>query len=80
MSIALPLEQMTIHEKLEAMEALWIDLTKQPENFDSPVWHEAVLKARDERVKSGQETFMDWDDAKRELLERHAACGSRRAT
>ena len=70
MAITLPLDQMTTEEKLRAMEALWADLTRRPEEFESPAWHEAVLREREERIKLGQETFIDWQAAKQELRDR----------
>lgn len=69
MSVNLPLDQMTTEEKLEAMEALWTDLTRNEEEFESPAWHAKVLRERDERVKAGQEGFIDWETAKRQLRE-----------
>ncbi len=61
---------MTTAEKLRAMEALWADLSRHEENLQSPAWHEQVLKEREERVKSGQEKFQDWEVAKQELRDR----------
>jgi putative addiction module component len=69
MSVNLPLDQMTIEEKLPAMEALWADLTRNAEQFESPAWHEQVLKEREQRLKSGQESFIDWEIAKKQLRE-----------
>jgi hypothetical protein len=46
MSIALPLDQMTIAEKLEAMESLWADLSKRPAELPSPDWRRDVLAER----------------------------------
>ena len=70
MDITLPLDRMTTAEKLRTMEALWADLSRHEEQFESPAWHEHVLKEREDRVKSGQETFMDWEAAKKELRDR----------
>jgi Putative addiction module component len=70
MPVDLQIEKMTLAEKLRAMEALWADLSRNEENIQSPPWHEQVLKERDERVKSGQEKFVSWADAKRELRDR----------
>ena len=70
MDITLPLDQMTTEEKLRAMEALWADLSRHEEDLPSPAWHEEVLKEREERIKSGQETFIDWETAKQELRDR----------
>jgi hypothetical protein len=70
MEIALPLEKMTIAEKLRVMETLWSDLTRNEERFESPEWHGKVLRARAARVRQGKESFMDWEKAKRELRNR----------
>ena len=65
------LDKMTISEKLRMMEVLWVDLTKSQEKFTSPNWHADVLKAREERIKSGKEEYKDWEIAKKELRDRH---------
>jgi hypothetical protein len=70
MDITLPLDQMTTAEKLRAMEALWADLSRNPDNVPSPAWHEQILKEREDRVKSGQEKFVDWETAKQDLRDR----------
>ena len=70
MDITLPLDQMTLEQKLRAMEALWADLSRKEQDIQSPPWHEHLLKEREERVKSGQEKFESWDGAKRELRDR----------
>jgi hypothetical protein len=70
MDITLPLDQMTTAEKLRAMEALWADLSRNQENVPSPSWHEQILEEREQRVKSGQEKFVDWETAKQELRDR----------
>lgn len=67
MSVNLPLDQMTTEEKLQVMEALCADLTRNEEQFESPAWHEQVLKEREQRVTSGQESFIDWEIAKKQL-------------
>lgn len=63
MSIALPLDQMTIAEKLEAMESLWADLSKHPVELPSPDWHRDVLAERKRLADEGKLQFLDWDDA-----------------
>jgi hypothetical protein len=70
MDITLPLDQMTTAEKLRAMEALWADLSRHEEEIQSPAWHQQVLHEREERVRSGQESFMDWETAKQQLRDR----------
>ena len=64
----LPLDKMTVAEKLHAMDVLWADLSRD-DRLESPAWHADVLKERDERIKSGKETFLDWEEAKHSLRE-----------
>jgi hypothetical protein len=71
MSITLPLDQMTTAEKLKVMEDLWTDLTRNEPEFESPAWHEDVLKQREQRLKAGEETPVDWETAKKELRDQH---------
>jgi hypothetical protein len=70
MEITLPLEKMTVAEKLRVMETLWSDLTRDERQFESPEWHGEVLRERAARVEQGKESFMDWDTAKRQLRNR----------
>lgn len=63
------LQQMTIPDKLRLMEALWQDLSRSDADVDSPAWHDDVLAERDRLVESGEETFLDWEAAKRKLRE-----------
>jgi len=67
MDITLPLDQMTTEEKLRAMEVLWADLSRHEEQVQSPPWHGEVLQDREKRIKSGEETFIYWEEAKRQL-------------
>jgi hypothetical protein len=64
MTVALPLEQMTVAEKLQAMEMLWADLSRD-DAFESPAWHGEVLRER-----AGEKNFVDWETAKRDLRAR----------
>ncbi|HTN70099.1 MAG TPA: addiction module protein [Methylomirabilota bacterium] len=67
MSISLPLKDMTLHEKLAAMELLWEDLARSPESIESPTWHKDILDERGQRVAEGKAHFMDWETAKKEI-------------
>lgn len=60
---------MTTDEKLRAMEALWVDLSRHEEEIESPKWHQEVLLERQERLRSGHESSVDWEEAKKELRE-----------
>ena len=70
MDITLPLNQMTIPEKLRAMEALWSDLSHDDGNVPSPAWHKEILDEREARLKTGKEEPIDWETAKQQLRKR----------
>jgi len=67
MSMNLPLKQMTVQEKLAAMELLWADLAGSPESVESPIWHKDILGERGERVAEGKAQFVDWETAKKDI-------------
>ena len=71
MSIKLPLNEMTIQEKLAAMEALWEDLSRlHPQAIESPEWHKDILDERRQRVADGTAQFEDWEKAKAKIREK----------
>ena len=67
MANTIPLEKMTVEEKLQAMESLWDDLCSKAAGVSSPAWHEDVLAERDAVQKRGADEFEDWDAAKRNI-------------
>ncbi len=70
MDVALPLDQMSVEEKLRAIERLWEDLAKKPADVPSPAWHRDVLDAREKRRAEGKEPSIPWDQAKDEIRAR----------
>jgi hypothetical protein len=60
----LPLREMTRNEKLVAMDQIWEDLMKNPDDIPSPDWHKEVLAARSKRIESGESEFKDWETSK----------------
>lgn len=64
MVMTLPLETMTISDKLQMMEAIWSNLIQVSKEMPSPAWHRDVLAARMERVNKGESTYSDWADVK----------------
>lgn len=64
MKFDLPLDRMTVADKIAVMERLWDDLCRHPEAVASPDWHEEVLSGRAERVKEGRAEFIPLDAAK----------------
>lgn len=69
MDRALPLDRMTTAEKLRALEQIWQDLCRSPDDVPSPAWHASVLTDREQRAREGAAEFVDWSDAKRQIRE-----------
>ena len=63
----LPLNEMSVEEKINAMEAIWENLSANPEAIESPAWHEEELRVREARVESGETKLVDWEKAKAEI-------------
>lgn len=66
----LPLETMTQAEKLQLMEVLWDDLTRDEDALESPAWHEEELRERDRRLETGEDWLVDWEEAKKMIRQR----------
>ncbi|MCG2601113.1 MAG: addiction module protein [Achromobacter sp.] len=67
MTISLPLDEMTVEEKLQLMEAIWDDLSRHADEMEPPAWHGKVLKELEAAIERGDETFEDWETAKRRI-------------
>ncbi len=65
--VDLPISRLSLAQKLDLMETLWADLTRDGAKLKSPAWHEAVLKDREETFKAGKVTASDWEQAKRRI-------------
>jgi hypothetical protein len=65
MNSVLPLESMSVEEKILTMELIWNDLSAQIANITSPNWHTAILNERQKSVQQGLETPIDWEIAKK---------------
>jgi len=72
MPVVLPLKKMSRNEKLRAMEALWEDLSKDDDRFESPAWHTQALREAERAVKSGDAKFSSWDEAKKRIRRKAA--------
>lgn len=64
------IENLTRVEKLQMMEALWDDLSHDSALLDSPNWHENKLKEAEQAYAAGQANFVDWELAKKNILNR----------
>jgi hypothetical protein len=64
MGFSLPLDRMTVSEKLATMELLWEDLCRLSENVPAFPWHNTILKEREKLISEGKATFSDLTEAK----------------
>ena len=67
MSITLPLEKMSVEEKIQAMETIWDDLCSRANSLASPDWHGEVLAEREAAIERGDDEFIDWETAKQNI-------------
>jgi hypothetical protein len=51
------------------MEALWDDLSAAEADLEVPAWQKEVLDVREDAVAAGTAKFIEWEDAKKEILE-----------
>ena len=57
------IDQMTLAEKLLAMEALWDDLCRREEGIPLLQWHRDLLDERERLIRDGKARFTDWETA-----------------
>ncbi|MEX2444782.1 MAG: addiction module protein [Alkalispirochaeta sp.] len=65
------IDGMSREEKLQAMETLWQEISKEEPAPESPDWHADVLETTRLRVSAGTEESVDWEEAKRRLRHRN---------
>ena len=65
------LANLTVGEKLAAMDLLWRDLSRSPSAYASPDWHGPVLTDRLANPADGVKLSLD--DARRDVEERRHA-------
>ena len=70
MDAVLPLDRMTIEEKLKAVEALWDDLCRNEKEIPVADWQEKLLDERQRQIDSAEAKFSDWNSAKKRIRER----------
>ena len=66
----MPLEKMTVEEKLEVLDAVWQDLRKSEISIPVPEWHKQILESRRRAFLNGEIGYTNWEDAKDEILRR----------
>ncbi len=67
MAARIPLDGMSLEEKIQAMESIWDDLCAHADQLHSPDWHGDLLAQRQAALDGGQDSFEDWSSAKEKI-------------
>jgi putative addiction module component (TIGR02574 family) len=70
MDAVLLLDQMTVEEKLKAMEAIWRSLSSRDEEVPVPDWHKQVLDERQRQIDAGEARFVSLEEMKERVRKR----------
>jgi putative addiction module component (TIGR02574 family) len=65
--VDLPISDLSLAQKLDLMETLWAELSRDEKNLESPAWHKDVLEDREKALKAGKISASDWEQAKRRI-------------
>ena len=69
MNFGLPLDKMTIEEKLHVIEVVWADIKKTEDQIPIPEWHLEILREREELLAGGKTDFVDLQTMKQLVAE-----------
>ena len=68
--IELPLDKMTVAEKLEVIDRIMDDFSRNAANIPAPAWHGELLKQREEALKNGTDRLISLDEAEKRIREK----------
>ena len=72
----LEIQRMPRQEQLKLMEILWAELSRNEAELESPAWHADALHETSARRARGEETTLDWEQAKAKLRQ---SCAPKRS-
>ena len=64
---AAEIEQMSLTERLQTMELLWVSLARTPDAVPSPDWHGDILAERMAKIERGEGEFLSIPQLKERL-------------
>ena len=67
MPLELPLNTMSVGEKVQLLEQVWDNLCQQSGDVRSPEWHAAILIERQKQIEDGRMSVSIWTEAKERL-------------
>jgi putative addiction module component (TIGR02574 family) len=70
MDTVLPLDRMTVEEKLQAIEVLWDDVCRNEKKLPVADWQKQLLDEREQQIQAGGAKFSDWTAAQKRIRRR----------
>lgn len=67
--VVLPLDKMTVDEKLEVIDLVWADIAHKPDEYRSPEWHGEYLKKVEQAIADGTDHFIDLEEAEKRIMD-----------
>ena len=61
------IRKLPMREKLALLEAVWAEISPEPDQVEVPQWHKDLLDERELALLEGRTVVLDWEDAKREI-------------
>ncbi len=61
----IPVNEMSVLEKLDAIALIWDSLSVDPDSIPVPDWQRDELAARAQRLDAGEAKVSDWDEAEK---------------
>jgi putative addiction module component (TIGR02574 family) len=61
------IRHMPLPDKIALLEALWTDLSTEPEQVEIPQWHKDILDERLQAAERGDVEIIDWEMAKEQI-------------
>ncbi len=68
--LVLPLERMTVAEKMDVIDLIMTDLSRNSSDVPVIEWHGEMLKQRAEDLKNGTDEFITLEEAEARIRER----------
>lgn len=61
------IRKLPMQEKLALLEAVWAEISPEPDELEVPQWHKDLLDDRELALREGRTEVLDWEDAKRQI-------------
>jgi putative addiction module component (TIGR02574 family) len=61
------IQRMPLPDKIALLEALWNDLSSEPEQVEIPQWHKDILDQRLQAAEQGNVEIIDLEIAKEQI-------------